>query len=250
MRKYGLIGYPLGHSWSKKYFAEKFLSENLTDCQYELYPLKSIEELPSLLENENELRGLNVTIPYKSDVIKYLNKLSPEADEIGAVNVIKVMRENGRIILSGFNSDATGFILSLEPFLTNQKNALVLGTGGSSKAVVYALKKAGICVTIVSRNHGPGKISYNDLNEGHFNEAGLIVNTTPLGMHPDTEGKPPIPYEFLRNDHILYDLVYNPEMTSFMKMGKKRGCTVISGLNMLKLQAEKAWEIWNDKTAH
>ncbi|HEX2921947.1 MAG TPA: shikimate dehydrogenase [Bacteroidales bacterium] len=249
MRKYGLIGYPLGHSWSKKYFTEKFLKERINDCQYELFPLEHLEELPSLLENEKELLGINVTIPYKSDIIRYLDELSPEANEIGAVNVIRISRENGRIRLNGYNSDATGFFLSLKPFLTNQRTAIVLGTGGSSKAVVYALKKAGINVIIVSRSPSPQTITYRDLNESFFNEAGLIINTTPLGMFPNMDEKPPVPYEFLKSNHILYDLVYNPEMTSFMKMGKEVGCTVISGLEMLKLQAEKAWEIWNDLTA-
>lgn len=246
MRKYGLIGYPLGHSYSKKYFTEKFSREGLNDCSYELYPLKDIDELPLLLRNDMDLRGLNVTIPHKSAVFKFLDFISDEALEIGAINVIKVRRTGNDIKLSGFNSDVTGFTLSLKPFLSDQKNALVLGTGGSSRAVVYALQKLGLKVSIVSRQPGPGVITYPQISRELLGKTDIIVNTTPVGMYPDVDSKPDISYEHLTGRHILYDLVYNPELTSFLRLGKQRGCTTISGLEMLGIQAERAWEIWND----
>jgi shikimate dehydrogenase len=247
MRKFGLIGYPLGHSFSGKYFTEKFQAEHISDCVYENYPLKNISDLKNILSNDPSLEGLNVTIPHKSDVLGYLDHLSDEAKEIGAVNVIKVRRNSGKILLSGFNSDVYGFTESLLPFLDDIRGeALVLGAGGSSKAVCYALKKIGMKTTIVSRKHKPGMIAYSDLDEGIMKNTRLIVNTTPLGMYPDIAGKPELDYDLLNNKHILYDLVYNPELTSFLSEGKERGCVVISGIKMLYLQAEKSWEIWNN----
>lgn len=249
MRKFGLIGYPLGHSFSKSYFTEKFKREHLDDCSYELYPIESIEKLPSLLEHETSLSGLNVTIPYKSAVIGFLESISDEAAAIGAVNVIKIRHDEGRLSLSGYNSDVTGFHDSLVPFLKNKRgNAIVLGTGGSSKAVRFVLKKIGMKVTIVSRNSDKGVITYRDLDNDLIRRSILIVNSTPLGMFPDINSKPPIEYNALTKDHILYDLVYNPEMTSFLKEGEKRGCSLINGMEMLRIQAEKSWEIWNDES--
>lgn len=247
MRKFGLIGYPLGHSFSKKYFAEKFHREHITNCEYDIYPLTSIDLLSDLIASQPHLIGLNVTIPYKSAVIKLLGSISPEAKEIGAVNVIKIRRNNKDISLSGYNSDVTGISASLQPFInSNVSGAIVLGTGGSSKAVCYVLKKMGLKVTLVSRTKKDGNITYKDLTSGMFASNQLIVNTTPLGMFPDIDSKPDINYRLLTPDHILFDLVYNPEDTSFLKMGAEHGCRTISGLKMLYSQAERSWEIWND----
>lgn len=247
MRRFGLIGFPLGHSFSKKYFTEKFQRENLFDCFYENYPLKHIGDLPALLDCEKGLTGLNVTIPYKSDVIKYLDSISPEAKEIGAVNVIRIRNEGNKRILEGYNSDTYGFTESLRPYLKRRGgNALVLGTGGSSKAVVYSLGKLEMEVILVSRSRKPGVITWSDLTCDMLKSTDLIVNTTPLGMFPDVDGKPQLDYSCLGENHILYDLVYNPELTAFLMEGKERGCVVVSGLKMLYLQAERSWEIWNE----
>lgn len=248
MRKFGLIGYPLGHSFSKKYFTEKFSHENLSDCSYELYPLESIDLLPSLLKKEPSLCGLNVTIPYKSAVIRFLDSITDEASAIGAVNVVKVHRQGGKMLLSGFNSDVTGFHDSVMPFLGKTRgNAIVLGTGGSSKAVRFVLEKIGMHIISVSRIRSKEAIAYEDLDKELISTSTLIVNTTPLGMFPDTDSKPPIDYDALTKDQILYDLVYNPERTSFLREGEKRGCSIVSGLKMLHLQAERSWEIWNNE---
>jgi shikimate dehydrogenase len=250
MRKYGLIGYPLGHSFSKKYFTEKFLSEGIAGYSYENYPLKSLDEFMQLVTAETELCGLNVTIPYKSEIFRFLNTIDVEAREIGAANVIRISRDNGAIILSGFNSDVTGIKDTLRPFMSHTlTEALILGTGGSSKAVRYVLVKSGLKVHLVSREKRAGVLSYNDIDDEILRRCRLIVNTTPLGMFPLTDGKPDINYKALTGDHILFDLVYNPEMTSFLKMGVEQGCSVVSGLKMLHSQAERAWEIWNDTSA-
>jgi len=247
MRKFGLIGYPLGHSFSKKYFAEKFHNEHIANCEYDVYPLTSIDKLAELISQQPYLVGLNVTIPYKSEVIKLLNSISPEAEEIGAVNVIKIRRNINDISLSGFNSDVKGIRDSIQPYIDEGVNgAIVLGTGGSSKAVCFVLRKMGLKVTLVSRTKKDGNITYSDLTPGMFASNRLIVNTTPLGMFPDTGSKPDINYPLLTPDHILFDLVYNPEITSFLKLGGEQGCRTISGLKMLHSQAERSWEIWND----
>jgi len=247
MRKYGLIGFPLGHSFSKKYFTEKFISENITDCIYENYPIDSIDKLLDLVMLDEEICGLNVTIPYKSEVFKFLTSYSREAEEIGAVNVIKIKRLPGHLEMKGFNSDITGIEATLRPYINDDlKNALILGTGGSSKAVRYVLIKSGITVNLVSREKKPGVLTYEDLNKSLIDISRLIINTTPLGMFPDTRSYPPIDYGSLTEEHVLFDLVYNPEMTSFLKKGKDMGCTVVSGLRMLHSQADKAWEIWNN----
>lgn len=247
MRKFGLIGYPLGHSFSKGYFTDKFNRENLSDCSYENYPIESIDRLPDLI-NEPGLTGLNVTIPYKSAVIGFLDSIDPEAETIGAVNVIKLKREGRKIYLKGFNTDITGIYDTIEPCLQKGiRKALVLGTGGSSKAVCHVLKKINVDFTLISRQRKPGSLSYSDLSPEIISSSELIINTTPLGMFPDATSKPPIKYNLLTEKHILFDLVYNPEMTSFLKMGQERGCTVLTGLKMLYSQAEKAWEIWNNE---
>ena len=245
MRKFGLIGYPLGHSFSKKYFTEKFSREQIEGCSYENYPLTNIIQISGLI-SDNEIEGLNVTIPYKSAVINFLDKTDPEAEEVGAVNVIKIKRTSGKTELTGFNSDITGIMATLRPVLSPEiKNALVLGTGGSSKAVCHVLKKINIHYTLISRERKSGCLTYSDINSGILENNQLIINTTPLGMYPDTESKPDLNYDLLRSNHILFDLVYNPEITSFLKMGRERGCTILSGIKMLHSQAERSWEIWN-----
>lgn len=247
MRKFGLIGFPLGHSFSRKYFTEKFEKEGLSDCVYENFPLESIDLLRGMINNEPELCGFNVTIPYKSSVIRLLSKISDEAADIGAVNVVKVKRSGSRPFLHGFNSDITGIRDSLTPYLSSGINkALILGTGGSSRAVSYVLRNMGLRVTLVSRSIKAGAVTYSDLTHTMYDETGIIVNTTPLGMYPDVDSRPDIDYNMLNSRHILFDLVYNPEKTMFLRTGEEKGCTVISGLKMLYSQAERAWEIWND----
>jgi shikimate dehydrogenase len=248
MRKFGLIGYPLGHSFSKNYFADKFLREHITDCSYENYPLTDLTRIQKLINDEHDLCGLNVTIPYKSDIIRFLDEIETEAEEVGAVNVLKIRRLDRGIKLAGYNSDVTGIRDSLLPYInSNIRNAMVLGTGGSSRAVCHVLKKLGLGITLVSRKRKPGILGYSDINSGMIKNTDIIINTTPLGMFPDTESRPDINYVMLDKTHILFDLVYNPELTSFLKMGKEQGCTTISGIKMLHSQAEKAWEIWNDE---
>jgi shikimate dehydrogenase len=247
MRKFGLIGYPLGHSFSKKYFTEKFLAERISDCVYENFPQDNISLLPELIRSEPGLSGVNVTIPYKSEVFRFLNSVSAEAREIGAVNVIKIHRVDYDFKLSGFNTDYSGFTGSLIPYLKIVSGeAVVLGTGGSSKAVCFALRKLGMKIIQVSRKASPGIITYSVLSDDIIKNADLIVNTTPLGMFPDISGKPQINYNALNSRTILFDLVYNPGITSFLQEGKDRGCVSLNGLQMLHLQAEQSWEIWND----
>jgi shikimate dehydrogenase len=248
MRKFGLIGYPLGHSFSKKYFAEKFINEHIKDCHYDNYSLTDLGQLNKLIHDDSELEGLNITIPYKSQIISFLDEVDTEAVEIGAVNVLKIKRINGKIKLFGFNSDVTGIRESLAPYINKKiKNAIVLGTGGSSKAVCYVLKKFGSDVVQISRNKKPGILTYSDIDFNLIGKTGIIVNTTPLGMFPNIETKPDIDYSLINKNHILFDLVYNPEKTSFLKCGEERGCTIISGIKMLHSQAERSWQIWNDE---
>jgi len=247
MRKLGLIGYPLGHSFSGKYFSEKFRKEKIAGCSYINYPLTSIDQLPGLIGSDSEICGLNVTIPYKTAVIRYLDNIDPEAEKVGAVNVLKIRRSGSRVHISGFNSDIYGIQDSLAPFNPQDlQNALVLGTGGSSKAVCHVLSKINVFYTLVSRSEKPGCLSYSGINEDLLGGIRLIVNTTPAGMSPDIEGKPDIRYELLTDKHILFDLVYNPEKTAFLKAGEERGCKILTGLKMLYSQAERSWEIWND----
>ncbi len=266
--QYGLIGYPLGHSFSSDYFNGKFERERI-DARYELYPLQHIDELPALLTAHPALKGLNVTIPYKEAVLAYLDWLSPEAEAMGAVNVIRVEREGESRRLCGYNSDYVGFRDSLEPLLPilqeryaaaqwivpgsypgfgsnsfHPLKALVLGTGGASKAVAFALQQLDIPLQFVSRRAGQGLLAYTELDEAIMAEHSIIVNTTPLGMSPKTEACPDIPYQYLQPYHLLYDVVYNPQETLFMKMGKTRGAFVKNGLEMLHRQAEEAWRIW------
>ncbi|MDE5789637.1 MAG: shikimate dehydrogenase [Muribaculaceae bacterium] len=242
--KYGLIGYPLGHSFSQRYFTEKFRKEEI-DAIYHPFPIENIGLFPSLLKEVNNLKGLNVTIPYKEKVMGFLDDISDAVKEIGAVNVIRIEERENELYLKGFNSDYIGFRDSLRPLLRpDVSKALILGTGGASKAVEYALRQLGIVSTKVSRKPKKGELSYNDLSEEIISEHLLIVNTTPLGMYPHTDTYPPIPYSFLTSRHICYDLVYNPETTEFMRKSSANGATVKNGLEMLHLQAEEAWKIW------
>ena len=243
---YGLIGKKLGHSFSADFFNKKFEKEGI-DESYHLFPLESIEKFPELLDSQPELKGLNVTIPYKQEVMRYLDEIDDDAEKIGAINVIKISNKGAEKYLKGYNSDYIGFLSSLQPLLTPEiKSGLILGTGGASKAVAYALKKLGIDVTFVSRNPLPGQLSYEDLDEDIINRNLLIVNTTPLGMSPDISSYPPIPYHYLTDKHLCYDLVYNPLETEFLKRCKEQGTQVKNGLEMLYNQALAAWDIWND----
>ena len=248
MQKYGLIGYPLGHSFSKNFFNQKFESEHI-DAQYINFEIPSIKDFKDVLKFNPELHGLNVTIPYKEQVIPYLDDLDEDARLIGAVNVIKFARGFlGKTKLIGYNSDVIGFRRSIEPLLTDShRRALILGTGGASKAVFHGLKQLGVESTFVSRTAKEGCIIYADLTREMMDRYTVIVNTTPLGMFPNVDSCPDIPYEWLTPNHLLYDLLYNPDETLFMRRGKERGATVKNGLEMLLLQAFAAWEIWNDK---
>lgn len=244
MRKFGLIGYPLTHSFSCKYFTEKFLREHRTDCAYDNYPLVSIELLPSLIEKETEIKGLNVTIPYKESVKPFLNELDDTAAFVGAVNCIDITSN----IYKGYNTDVIGFELSLKPLLkAHHRQALILGTGGASKAVAYVLSKLGIAYKLVSRNRSGDYWIYDDLDKEIIQEHTVIINTTPLGTSPDIFSIPDIPYQFLSSEHLLYDLVYNPAETVFLQKGKEQGATIKNGYEMLELQAEASWKIWNNQ---
>lgn len=243
----GLIGYPLSHSWSAEYFGEKFRNEGCTDNAYQLFPLTNIDEFPELLRTFPELTGLNVTIPYKETIIPYLDDLDVTAREIGAVNTIKIVRENENIRTKGFNTDVGGFLLTLTDHII-RSNALILGTGGASKAVAYALKNMHISYSFVSRkNKGTDIISYDELTVDIIRHNKLIINTTPLGMYPDIKLIPQIPYQGLTKDHFLYDLIYNPEETGFIKQGKAMNTGTMNGKQMLINQAELAYEIFQAK---
>ena len=247
MKKYGLIGFPLEHSFSRNYFTQKFKSENLLNCAYTNYPIENIQLLSKIIDDNPELVGLNVTIPYKQQVLEFLDRIDNEASEVGAVNTIKIIREGISYRLHGFNTDIHGFE---KPLLENLKpihqSALILGTGGASKAVAYILRKQGISFQWVSRKpKNKAILSYSDLTPELISESKLIINTSPLGMYPGIDKCPAIPYESIGPDHILYDLIYNPEKTLFLKKGEQKKATVINGLPMLYIQAEKAWEIWN-----
>ncbi len=241
---YGLIGYPLSHSFSKQYFADKFEKEGIADATYENYSLEDIEMLPALLSASPEIRGLNVTIPYKEKVIPFLDRLEGEAEEIQAVNTI-VVAPSGELI--GYNSDIHGFRTSLRKFLpaSFEGRALILGSGGASKAVEFVLRKQNIGYQYVSRSKGEGLLTYDEVDQKVLAQHSLIINTTPLGMSPKTALCPALPYQYLTPQHWLYDLIYNPPQTRFMKLGEGRGAQTKNGLEMLILQAEKSWDIWN-----
>lgn len=245
MDKYGLIGYPLGHSFSRGFFNDKFSAEKI-DAEYLNFEIPSIDDFPDIIETIPELRGLNVTIPYKLQVMDYLDEVTPEARAIGAVNVVRFEGTGKNRRLIGYNSDVIGFTNSIEPLLRpHHKKALILGTGGASKAINYGLKKLGLETVFVSRTKRDNCITYADITADVLREYEVVVNCTPKGMFPHTEECPDIPYEHLTYNNLLYDLVYNPDVTKFMQEGKKYGAVVKNGLEMLILQAIGAWEIWN-----
>ena len=245
-RSFGLLGKQISYSFSRGYFAAKFEKLGLAACIYENFDLESIELLPALLKKRTDLEGLNVTIPYKEAVIPYLDKLDAVAEEIGAVNTIRFLSDGS---LKGYNTDAYGFEESIKPYLNPEhKIALILGTGGASKAIKYVLNNLGLQTTFVSRSpKNKDQIGYDELDEGMLAKAKVLVNCTPLGTFPDVGAHPDIDYSQLTDQHLLYDLIYNPELTAFLKKGMAQGCMTLNGLKMLELQAEKSWKIWNTK---
>ena len=247
MDKYGIIGHPLGHSFSKNYFNEKFHDEGI-DAEYINFDIQNIGNLPEVLATNPELKGLNVTIPYKEKVLSYLDYISVEARAIGAVNVIRVEHKGNNVLLKGYNSDVIGFTRSIEPILEKfHRKALVLGTGGASKAVSYGLRSLGLETVLVSRFERPGTIQYKDITPDVVREYKVIVNCTPCGMYPNYEECPELPYEALDSHNILYDLIYNPDETLFMKKGREQGALTKNGIEMLLLQAFVSWDFWNGK---
>lgn len=234
---YGLVGRNIPYSFSGKYFSEKFKTENIKNAVYEIFDLDEISEVEKLFKNR-QLKGFNVTIPYKEKILSFLDELSPEAEKIGAVNCVKI--RDG--IRSGYNTDAFGFEKSIRPLLeSHHTKALILGDGGAAKAVKFVFEKLGIPYRVVTRN---GELTYSELNSRHISEHPIIVNCTPLGTYPSTEA-PEIPYDFLNENHLLYDLIYNPEKTAFLQFGEAKNSKIKNGYEMLVLQAEKSWEIWN-----
>jgi len=247
-RTFGLIGYPLSHSFSRKFFTEKF-SDEAIDAEYLNFEIENIAQLPHLIAAHPDLEGLNVTIPYKELVIKFLDYTDEAANEVHAVNTIRIHRSGHHVSLHGYNTDIEGFQESIKPLIQKHHHkALVLGTGGASKAVVRALANLGIDSILISRNpEGNEELSYSDLDEDVMDNYKIIVNTTPIGAYPNIEGCPEIPFEMITQKHLLVDLVYNPEVTEFLKLGEQQGAVVKNGLEMLHIQALASWEIWNRK---
>ena len=249
MRQYGLIGKVLSHSFSKKYFDNKFKTLGDKNCNYDLFELKSIEDIHTLLANDS-LCGFNVTIPYKQSILQYIDEVSAEALQVGAVNVVKIERSKAGIpFLKGYNTDIYGFKYSLLPLLkTNHRRALIFGTGGASKAVAYVLKSLNIDYKFVSRTQtGENILAYSDINDKLLSECNLLINTTPAGMYPNITESPFIDFKLLTPQHLCYDLIYNPEKTLFLQQSEIYGATIKNGYDMLVLQAEKSWTIWNEK---
>ena len=240
-RKYGLIGKNINYSFSKTFFEDKFQKEDIKTCSYENYDLKSIKDFKKILKDQ-DIKGLNVTIPYKEKIMGYIKKIDPVAKKIGAINTIKINKKN---IIEGYNTDYLGFVTSLGKLANNHKKALVLGTGGASKAIIYGLKSIGIETTIVSRKKKDNIITYDDLNKKIIEENTIIINCTPLGTFPKIKEYPKIPFNFLTSNHICYDLIYNPKKTNFLIESKKMGASTINGEEMLKNQANESWKIWN-----
>ena len=248
MDKYGLIGYPLGHSFSISYFNQRFQDENI-DAVYENYEIPSIDALPEVLSSNPELKGLNVTIPYKEKILPFLDSIAPEARAIGAVNVVRISHRGNNTVLKGYNSDVICFTKSIEPMLDKKwhKKSLILGTGGASKAIDYGLRHLGLETVFVSRYERPNTIQYKDITPEVIKEYNVVINCTPVGMYPKTEYCPELPYEAMDSHTILYDLIYNPDETLFMKRGAEYGANVKNGLEMLLLQAFASWEFWHEK---
>jgi shikimate dehydrogenase len=247
MIKLGLIGYPLGHSFSKNYYLTKFEKENIDNVHYDTYAIEHIDQFPKIFDQDQTFRGFNVTLPHKQAVIPYLDELSEEASVMKAVNCITISYKDGKSFLKGYNTDAYGFQKSLEPLLLpNHSQALVLGNGGAAKAVFHSLDQLGIPYKIVSRNKDTGDLTYEDLDEKLISEHSLIINCSPVGTYPNMDSCPNIPYNGIGKNHLLYDLIYNPEETLFLKKGKERGAVIKNGYEMLLLQAEKNWEIWSN----
>ena len=241
--QYGLLGKNISYSFSKNYFTKKFEDSNSVDCSYENFDIQDIQELPDIIKNNPNLKGLNVTIPYKETVIPFLDELSKKAAKMGAVNTIKFTK-NGK--LKGYNTDYYGFQKSLKPLLeSHHKKALILGTGGASKAVAFALEELGILYTFVSREATKNTIDYSRINATTFDNYQIIINCTPLGTSPNTDACPDIPYEYFTAKHIAFDLIYNPSETLFLQKAKQKGAVTKNGMEMLVFQAEKAWKIWN-----
>ncbi|MGB4205271.1 MAG: shikimate dehydrogenase [Bacteroidales bacterium] len=247
-RLFGLIGYPLGHSWSKSYFDKKFLAEKIHDAEYQLFPVKDLSLLKTLPEIYPSLQGLNVTIPYKISILPYLDFIDPVAGQVNAVNVVKIIRAGSRTSLHGFNSDVVGFERSIKPLLkSHHRSALILGTGGASRAAAWVFTKLGISYVYVSRDSSEQlQIGYDELDNEIMEKHTIIVNATPLGMAPDIHSKPQLPYHLISDRHLMFDMVYNPTETAFLESGRKRGATIKNGLEMLHIQAEESWLIWND----
>ena len=244
MRMFGLIGYPLSHSFSEKFFSDKFLEEGIRDVEYKLFPIEDISKLSDLVFLNKSLCGLNVTIPYKQAVFPFLDFVHETAKEIGAVNCIAIHRLDSKAYLRGYNTDAYGFEQSLIPLLKpRHTRALIFGNGGAAKAVMYVLGKLKIDYAVVSRQ--AGFMNYEDVDSSTLASHTLLINTTPLGMHPNIELAPEIPYEFISKNHLAYDLIYNPDKTQFLKNAEKKGAAIKNGLEMLHLQADKSWYIWN-----
>ncbi|HEX2933850.1 MAG TPA: shikimate dehydrogenase [Bacteroidales bacterium] len=248
MRTFGLIGYPLSHSFSQGYFTKKFSNENIADAEYKNFPIEKIAQFPELIQANPGLCGLNVTIPYKREIIPFLDGLDKTARQVNAVNTIKFVRDdNDKLKLIGYNTDIYGFELTINPHLTRaHKKVLILGTGGASNAVEYVLRKLGLQCFYVSRKMGERIFkSYDQLTNEDLEDFQVIINTSPVGMYPKVDDCPLIPYEGITASHVMYDLIYNPEATLFLKKGREHGAQTINGLEMLHLQAEKAWKIWN-----
>ncbi len=242
-KRFGLLGRNINYSFSKGYFTDKFKKENLENCSYENFDIQEITAFSEIIEKNADIKGMNVTIPYKQTVIPYLHKLSKKAAKIGAVNTIKFTKKGK---LKGYNTDYYGFMKSLTPLLqAHHKKALILGTGGASKGVAFALDELGISYTFVSREAKENIIDYSQINANTFEEYQIIINSTPIGTSPNIEACPAIPYAFFTERHIAYDLIYNPAETQFLKNAKAQGAQIKNGLDMLVFQAEKAWEIWN-----
>lgn len=248
MKTFGLIGYKLGYSFSKNFFTEKFENEGLNDHEYVNFELDKISFFPSIFDQHEYIGGLNCTIPYKQELMQYMNEIDEEAAAVGAVNTVKILRSEKGMKLKGYNTDVIGFERALKPMLSSDnKKALILGTGGASKAIKFVLKKLNIDYVSASIEDElfENEIRYNQIDETTMNECSVVINATPLGTFPNVEACPDIPYEFMTKNHVLFDLVYNPEVTAFMKKGLEKGAKVKNGLEMLHGQAIASWEIWN-----